>query len=405
MPDIIGVEVAKTSVLCCKLDEDLPIPSNPAQFAHSYSPIPIIANADGIQRLLELGDVYALEPTGDYSRIWLDVLRANGKQVLRINPKRVRALKEYHGIASKTDRYDAAFLAIYAALNLKDPTAFLSDYAEDLREATAHHQFLSRQTSNLQRRLWQLLSHEWPEACRTASGKKPHQSREWLEPRPPALWRFIAGQPSQTTKRRQASLDASIGSGLSALSKSLAAQICELETQQYPLEQRISDILEAEQFRAYHTIFDKFGFGEMTRAIILSRIYPFERFLGPDGGPRRERRPSAKSEGRYHRRDRSLGAFRLALGNGTQVYQSGESMRRRAAGSRPARTALFLHVRTKICMHGARGLAMPPKLRAHADYYQSLGEMPHKQAVGKVMSRIVKDLYREMLTMCPRSGR
>lgn len=397
MPSIIGVEVAKTSVLCCKLDDGLPIPSDLAQFAHTYTPISIPASSDGIERLLHLGDHYVLEPTGDYSRIWLETLRANGKTVLRVNPKRVKALKDYSGIASKTDRYDAAFLALYGALNQGDPTAFLSDYAEELRDLTSKHQFLTRMTSNLQRRLWQLLSHEWPEVCRTPSGKKPHQGRDWLEPRPPALWRFIAGQPSQTTKRRQASLDASIGSGLSDLSKALATQICDLERQQFPLEEQIAAILTASEFKPYHTVFDKFGFGELTRAVLLSRIYPFERFLGPDGKPRREKRPSAKTEGRYHRRDRSLGAFRLALGNGTEMYQSGQLTKRRAAGSKTARTALFLHVKAKVLMQSARGLAQPPKLRGHVTYYQSLGEMPHRQAVGKVIAKIVKDLYREML--------
>lgn len=397
MPSIIGVEVAKTSVVCCKLDDGLPIPSDPAQFAHSYIPIPILANSDGLKQLLGLGDHYVIEPTGDYSRIWIDTLKANGKTVLRVNPKRVKALKDYNGIASKTDRYDAAFLAIYGALNAGNPSAFLSDYAEELREATAHHQFLSRMASNLQRRLWQLLSHEWPEVCRTASGKKPQQNREWLCPHPPSLWRFIAGQPTNAAKRRQASLDASIGSGLSGLSKTLATQICDLERQQFPLEERIVAILATSEFAAYHTVFDRFGFGEMTRAVLLSRIYPFERFLDPNGKARREKRPSSKVEGRYHRRDRSLGAFRLALGMGTQVYQSGQLDKRRAAGSKTARTALYLHVGTKVCMHGARGLSQPPKLRSHAEYYNGLGEMPHKQAVMKVAARITKDLYRDLL--------
>ncbi|MFH7245594.1 MAG: transposase [Spirulina sp.] len=397
MPSIIGVEVAKTSVLCCNLDDGLPVPSDPAQFAHSYEPIPILANSDGVKRLLELGDHYVIEPTGDYSRVWINTLRANGKTVLRVNPKRVSALKQYHGVASKTDRYDAAFLAIYGAMNHGKPSAFLSDYAEELREATAQHQFLSRQTGNLQRRLWQLLSHEWPEACRVASGKKPQQRRLWLSPHPPALWRFVAGESVRNQKSREASLDETIGSGLSVMSKTLAAQVCEMERQQFLIEEHIAAILEVSEFKPYHTVFDRFGFGEMTRAVLLSRIYPFDRFLGPDGKPRREKRPSSKTEGRFHRRDRSLGAFRMALGNGTRVYQSGQDMKRRAAGSQLTRTALYLHVGTKICMASARNLAMPPKLRAHADYHQSLAGVPHKQAVSKTMSRIVKDLYRELL--------
>ncbi|WP_072016238.1 IS110 family transposase [Leptolyngbya sp. KIOST-1] len=331
MPSIIGVEVAKTSILCCAVDSHS-IPGDLAQFARSYTPVTLLSNLSGVQTLLELGDIYVLEPTGDYSKIWIDTLKSNGKTVLRVNPKRVTALKAYSGVANKTDRYDAAFLALYGALNLDKASAFLSDFAEDLRAATLHHQFLTRMTGNHQRRLWQLLSHEWPEVCRTASGKKPQQNRDWLYPKPPALWRFIAGQPTNTTARRQAQLDATIGTGLTDLSRALAAQICELERQQLPYEEKISALLESSQFKPYHAVFNAFGFGEMTRAVILSRIYPLSQFLGEDGQPIKTKAPSEK--GRYHRRNRSLGAFRLALGLGTQAYQSGQERRHKPAGSK-----------------------------------------------------------------------
>ncbi|HIK45376.1 MAG TPA: transposase, partial [Leptolyngbyaceae cyanobacterium M65_K2018_010] len=60
-----------------------------------------------------MGDVFVIEPTGDYSRVWIDVLKKSDKIVLRVNPKRVSSLRQLSGITSKTDRYDAAFLALY----------------------------------------------------------------------------------------------------------------------------------------------------------------------------------------------------------------------------------------------------------------------------------------------------
>jgi transposase len=396
MPTIIGVEVAKASILCCKLSSDS-IPSDLSGFARSYTPIPLLSNISGLSQLLELGDCYVLEPTGDYSRIWTDSLKANGKTVLRVNPKRVRALKEYAGISSKSDRYDAAFLALYGAMNQGDPSAFLSEYAEDLRNLTLQHQTLSRAINAQQNRLWQQLSYEWPEACRTKSGTKPQQNREWLQASPPALWRFVAGEAVRGKAQRQAALNETIGSGLSDLSVALASQICELERQQHPLEERIDALASSPEFAPYQAVFDRFGFGPMTRAVILSRIHPFSQFLGEDGKPIKIKLPSLKAEGRYHRRDKSLGAFRLALGNGTRLYQSGQISEQRAAGSKLGRTALYLHVKTKIVIIGGR-LAQPPRLRQHYDLYCQLGEMPHNQAVMKVASRIVKDLYRDLLT-------
>jgi hypothetical protein len=396
MTNIVGIEVGKASIVCCCLDADQ-IPQDYAAFSRSYTPITLLPNISGLRTLLEMGDAYVIEPTGDYSKIWIDSLRANEKQVLRVNPKRVRALKEYHGIFSKTDRYDGAFLALYGAENLDRPEAFLSDYAEQLRELVLHHNFLSRMCGNHQRRLWQLLSREWPESCRGRSGGKPNQGRKWQVSEPAGLWRFIAGEDYRYASRRQASLDQTIGCGLSELSRTLAAQICELERKQYPIELQISDALESDCFSAYHNVFDLFGLGELTRACILSRIYPFSQFLGPDGLPIKTTARSAKTD-RLHRRNKSLGAFRLSLGNGTKVYQSGQTQKERASGPKYARTALYLHVKSQIVLRGNLPGAEPKYLERHRRLYRELPPMPHNRAISKVMSRLVKDLYKELLT-------
>ncbi|NJL49753.1 MAG: IS110 family transposase [Leptolyngbyaceae cyanobacterium SM2_5_2] len=396
MPIIVGIEVAKASILCCLIDITN-IPTNASEFARTYTPIPLLSDSAGMQKLLELGDSYVIEPTGDYSKIWIDALKANQKTVLRVNSKRVKALKEYHGIASKSDRYDAAFLALYGAVNLNNSQAFLSDYAEDLRTVVLHHQFLSRMTGNHQRRLWQLLSHEWPEVCRSKTGTKPQQNRRWLEADPPALWRYIAGEPIRNWRLRDRQLGQSIGSGLSDLSRALAAQVCELERKQYPYEERISALLAASEFKPYMEVLERFGMAELTRAAVLSRIYPFSQFLSEDGSEVVVRVPSVKTEGRYHRRNKSLGAFRLALGNATKLYQSGQVREERAAGSKLARCSLFLHVKSKIVILGDRPNLATPRLKQHIDYYQSLDQVPHNLAVMKTVSRIVKDLYREFL--------
>jgi len=395
---IVGVEVGKTSVVCCCLDVGQ-VPSDYREFARSYTPQQLLPNLSGLQTLLELGDTYIIEPTGDYSKIWIDSLRANEKQVLRVNPKRVKALKEYHGVFSKTDRYDGAFLALYGAENLNNPTAFLSDYAEDLRELVLKRDFLGRMAGNHQRRLWQLLSREWPECCRNAQGKKPAQNRAFLNPEPGGLWRFIADEDYPRRILRERSYQASIGCGLSELSRTLATQICELERKQYGLELEIVELLKSPQFDRYHKILDLFGFGDVTRAAILNRIYPFERFLGPDGKPIRTKAPSKNN--RLHRRDKSLNAFRLSLGNGTKVYQSGQLQLKKAAGPKYARTALYLHIRTRVVIQGGltKGQSNLPKyLILYRKLYQDLPPMPINKAISKIQSKCVKDLYRELLS-------
>lgn len=391
---IVGVDVSKTSVTCCCVDSAA-LPKDYRKFAASYTPIILSPDADGVQTILSLGDAFVIEPTGDYSAIWVDILKSNHRQVLRVNPQRVQALMKYHGVLSKSDRYDAAFLSLYGAENLDKPSAWLSDYAEDLREAVLQHGFLSRMTGNHQRRLWQLLSREWPEVCLSSGGKKPQQKRKWMAKEPPTLWNFIATGEGRYRKGWQAKLDSSIGCGLSDLSRALASQICELERKQYGQEVRICELLERPEFEPYHTVFGHFGLGENSRAAILSRIYPFEQFLGDDGKPIRAKVPS--KSGRMHRRDRSLGAFRLSLGNGTTLYQSGQVKTEVAAGPRYARTALYLHVKMAVVILRSRSMNVPKYLQRHRDFYESLPPMPHNQAVSKVVSRVVKDLYRELL--------
>ncbi|MBE9157677.1 transposase [Nodosilinea sp. LEGE 06152] len=399
MPNIVGVEVAKTSILCCTVDSSQ-LPSDLAKFARSYTPVTLLSNISGLQTLLELGSHYVIEPTGDYSKIWIDLLQANEKTVLRVNPRRMAALKMLSGITSKTDRYDGAFLALYGAINYTNPEAFLSEYAEDLREAVLDHSFISRMAGNHQRRLWQLLAREWPEACRTANGTKPQQNRKFLASQPTGLWRFIAGEDiaPRFQAEREAQLSESIGCGLSELSRTLAAQVCEMERRQYPIEQRISQLLEKPEFEPYHKVFELFGFGVMTRASILARVFPFHQFLDVDGKPIRLVVPSTKSD-RRHRRNKSLNAFRLALGNGTRLYQSGQLEKRKPAGPSQPRSALFLHVKSKIVIPSGKGFICGPHyLKQHADFYHSLPtKMAHKQKVMKTVGRVVKDLYRALL--------
>ncbi|MFH7245712.1 MAG: transposase [Spirulina sp.] len=392
---IVGIDVSKTSITCCVVDSEA-MPSDYRKFSGSYQPIGLCPTIDGIASLLTMGEVFILEPTGDYSKVWIDILKANDRAVYRVNPQRVKALQTYHGVMSKSDRYDAAFLALYGAENLGRPSAFLSDYAEDLRDAVLQHQFLSRMTGNYQRRLWQLLSREWPEVCVSSGGKRPKQSRKWMAPEPPTLWNYIATGEGRYRKAWASKQGSSVGAGVSIMSKTLASQICELERRQYDLEVRISELLESPEFAPYHTVFDRFGFASNTRASILSRIVPFDQFLGDDGKPIRARVPS--KSGRMNRRDRSLGAFRLALGNGTTLYQSGQVKTEVAAGPRYARTAIYLHIKMMVVILRSRpNMQIPKYLAQHRAYYEALPPMPHPQAVSKVASKLVKDLYRELL--------
>lgn len=400
MTKYVGVDVSKTSATVHVLEDR---PNNLKLASRRAKTMKINADAEGIEQLASLGDVFILEPTGDYSRIWDFQLTRLDKTVLIVAPRRVAYLRLYHGCESKSDRNDAFFLALYGLENGNSPDAFLAPHAEEIRAQYLRRKYLEKVCGIMVNRLWQLLSFQWPEVCITAKGKKPCTQRAYLEDKPYGLWLYLAGRPLRLKKFYECRLEGSIGTGLDDLSRFLAAQICDLEDQAYCCEQQISVLLSSPDFDPYHQVFERFGFGSLTRAALLSRIYPFERFLGVDGRPVVEYVLGPKSErsnGRTKRR-RSEAAFKLSLGLGRVIYQSGDEHKERKGGPKYARSALYQHISAVLIMRPKAALnSTLPLVKAHAEYYHGLsGDIPHKRRVMKTASRIVRDLFKELINL------
>lgn len=387
---VIGIEVAKASVLCCVLDH---IPENPAKYAKTYKAESFRPCREDLTALASKGDLFIMEPTGAYSRVWFEYLTNAGKDVRKVSPKRISHTRRHYGIESKTDRYDAFFIALYGQLYHNKPAEFLVEHAEILRELVLTHHSLSKASSQNASRIWRSLSYEWPEACTTKTGKKPFQSRPFLRADPPGMFRFIAGQPVRGEAKRRAELRQTIGSGLSDLTRLYARHLCELERTQYEIEQQISALLECSEFAAYNAVFDSFDFGAMTRAVLLSRIFPVERFLGDDGRPVIEH---VRTDNGRSKRYVSLGSFKLSLGMGTVFKQSGTSSEETPGGAAYARSALFSHCKMKIVISPPTDLTAARRFE-HRQYYEQIAPgMPHHKAVMKLAAKISKDLFRDL---------
>lgn len=388
---IIGIEVAKASILCCELDH---IPTDPVKYAKSYKPVTYTVSRDNLTQLASSGDIFVLEPTGVYSRIWYESLKQQGKDVRKVSPKRITHLRRSHGVESKSDRYDAFFIALYGQLHHGDRSQFLAEHAEDLRELVLTHQRLTKQTTGIVASIWRSLSFEWPECCLSSKGSKPQQSRPYGTASPPALFRFLAGEKVQARARRQADLDATAGIGLSGLTRLLATQVCDLERYQYSIEEQISALLQCSEFEPYQSVFDSFDFGPMTRAVLLSRVFPIERFLDDRKRPIVEYVPTDRGRSKRYV---SLGSFKLSLGMGTVIAQSGNSYEETPGGPRYARTALFLHAKTKIVMKPPQDLTASRRVE-HRRYYENLSAaIPHNKSLMKVCSKISKDLFKDLV--------
>jgi hypothetical protein len=91
------------------------------------------------------------------------------------------------------------------------------------------------------------------------------------------------------------------------------------------IEKELYSLVNAPIFKAYNETFDQFGFGLRVRAILLSLVYPFERFS-------------------------SIGAFKRRIGGTKDEISSGKSIAwKTGVGSKLCRTELYLWVYTVIC--------------------------------------------------------
>jgi hypothetical protein len=349
---VAGCDCGKDSLHVCVIEE---VPKNLKQFSRTYKPKVVKANQKDIEQLLKLdADVYVLEPTGHYSYIWINALKREGKEVRLVSPRRVRHYCEYKGITNKADRPDAAAIASYTLENLHSDEAFLKVERMRIRDLYLQLNSTTRSKNPVNNRLGQRLSFEFPEIVKHFEDT----SREWLDPEPPATYRFLAGESvtGPHSRQREQKLDQTIGLGLTTHTKALAAQLCEFERMEYALEVQMDEELSQPEFEAYHRIFDRFLIPRRIRAAILSRIYPFTDFLR-DGRPFKEyvRGSESKRRSGMTKRDRSEGEFKLCLGMGKILYQSGNKTEWKAGGAKYARTALWQYVKIMIVIRRSKG--------------------------------------------------
>jgi hypothetical protein len=350
---VAGCDCGKDSLHICVLKaEDRP--KNLKSFARSYKPLVLKANPQDVETLLALNaDVYVLEPTGSYSYIWLEILKRAGRTVRLVSSRRVRHFCEYQGVVNKADRPDAAAIAVYTIDNISNEQAFLKTERIKIRELYLALNSTTRSKNPVYNRLGQRLSHEFPEIIDTYE----NTHRDWLDGDAPAVYRFLAGEECNGpySKQRIEKLQNTIGSGISAHTRALARQLCEFERMELAIETDLAAEMSKPEFEIYNRVFDRFQIPQRCRAAILSRIYPFEDFLR-DGKPFKEyiRGSNSHRKSGMTKRDRSEGEFKLCLGMGKVLQQSGNSENWKAGGAKYARTALWLYIKSIVVIHRSR---------------------------------------------------
>ncbi|NEO58640.1 MAG: hypothetical protein F6K54_39690 [Okeania sp. SIO3B5] len=94
-------------------------------------------------------------------------------------------------------------------------------------------------------------------------------------------------------------------------------EICNNHLFEFHIREELLQLIFSPEFTQYNLVFDDYGFGLMSRAMLLSRIYPLERFV-------------------------TQGAFKRRLGYGQEERSSGDVQKFAKSGSKLARTELYL---------------------------------------------------------------
>lgn len=388
---IAGIDVSRGSITIIVLSQ---IPDDFKKV--SRQAIKLKATKDGIEKLLSLDfDCAVLEPSGmHYSRIWVHHLQKAGKELRWVNHQEIANYRKSWRVSNKNDQLDAIALACYGLERYHRPSHFIQPERETLRSLWLQLKHLNRAKNPIVNRLRQQLSAEFPEVC------EKDANRGWLVENPAGLWRFIAEE--KPSVKWQKELDNSIGIGVSEFSRGLARQICEIERQEFQIEEKVAKELEAEKYAPYLKVFEDYAFGARVTAIVLSEIYPFERFL-KDGRQINEYIDTTNSRRRCNR---SLAAFKLSCGLGMVQYQSGDSQGWKAGGNSDVRMALWQWCKIAIVMNPDLELPKIVKLRDYYDHGSKQvinGEEvifqpgTRNQKIMRVVRRMLEMLYRDLL--------
>jgi hypothetical protein len=385
--------------------------------------------------LTEVQPDYAiLEPTGNhYSRLWASILNQLEIKILWVGHVELRRYRGGKNLPNKSDAADALAMAAYGhdpdhslesgQLNLRYFLMHRPEPIDELRDLCQQLEHLNRVQSPIVNYARQLLAWQFPEVAHTKSASNK------LGTVPP-LWGWLAGRseicPAGKTRmdnRYKTSIAQDYGIKIDPILELHADWMCDISLYEQRIEAKIAQMLSESAFKPYMSVFDKFGFGLRVRSRLLTRIYPFESFLGVNGKPvieyevrevkktERDRKNGETTvkrvagESKRIKRNRSRDIFKMRLGMGTVLEQSGDGLVEKPSGSSLCRISLWQFVLTGVETGRLPSNELTKEL---LDYCDSLkanvseqGEklLGGKHIQGKLMSKVVNLLFSQLCKM------
>lgn len=239
--------------------------------------------------------------------------------------------RRQNNLPDKNDLADAMAIACYAHIYYGKESYFINFNPQPLarmRELFLQLKSLARFQNPFISRGKQQLAREFPEAVNVKSERQNDGRRP--------LWCFLAGRERQLkirsnywSKRYAQSVAVKYGIDLSQFTKWISQTIDDIDIQHLEIEKELFSLVYLPQFERYNLVFNQFNFNLSLRALLLSQIYPIEKF-------------------------ESMAAFKKRIGAAKDEYSSGDYNSLKKGGSKLCRIEFYLWVTSTISLKKKR---------------------------------------------------
>ena len=401
MPKVVGLDVCKLSVVACILSVR---PNEPRQFYYAAKFYTWDATAKGIRELLaEEPDIAVFEPTGvNYSKLWGTHLARAGVEVRLVGHRQLHSFRaDTLELPDKDDRADALALACYYFDYADRPRRFVQIREPDvakIREMVLRLAHLNRCQSPIVNRLRQDKKWQFPEIANIRTLRNGDRLSLVL--------RYLAEEADSLLYDRL--IKSSTGLGLTFTVRNHAQRLCHLHREEIEIEDILSLLTSYPKFEFYHRVFDRFGFGQRVRGMLLSQIYPIENYLSNEGKPivvyRRGRKNNNITK-RYLSRRR----FEKALGVAPTENSSGDKTRKKiVGGSDLCRIALWQWIFVRQQLRKTRpNTAIGREFFSLLDREKATGKpirLVKMRVASGAKGLLFKELVKEKPCFCPKGN-
>jgi transposase len=394
---IIGLDVGRGSAVLCCLDK---FPDNIQQYYRSLRQekkfYKVNCDRFGVETLLSLKPTgIVLEPTGHwYSQFWVTVAQKHDINIYWIGHNDLDKQRGSYGFTNKRDEEDALCLACCyfddRFIDVHGKKRFLNlthnQVITQVRELFNEKEQLQKLRTGLISQLRQRLSYEFPEIARHTMVISKIKGYT-----PIIYWLAFNHSNTRYDNKYKLSMASELGIKITSYTRSHAMVIVGLETRITETIDQIESAIARDEFKQYNAVFDRFGFGINTKALLLFNLYPLDKFL-VNGKPYVEYQ---RSNNKLQKRNRSLRKFQAFCGLSYRYKQSGDKVKRKFHGNGIIRYHLYIWA---VCTLSRKNLKQNDLTQPIGDRFEQLRQsLKGKDALTRILFKLTRMLFYELV--------